>query len=63
MRARDIDLFKRFEDYPFETRLRKQGREGAVAEVCVVERVDRIRQAVVDVKRGLAEAILAELAC
>ena len=58
---RDINLFKRFEDYPFETRLRKQGREGAVAEVCVMERVDRVREAVVDVKRGSAEQILAEL--
>ena len=59
---RDMDLFKRFEDYPFETRLRKQGRAGAVAEVCVVERVDKVREAVVDVKRGLAHEILAELA-
>ena len=60
---RDMDLFKRFEDYPFETRLKKNGREGAVAEVCVVERVDSIREAVVDVKRGLADEILAELLC
>lgn len=60
---RDMNLFKRFEDYPFDSRLRKQGREGAVAEVCVTERVGRIREAVVDVKRGLAEEILAALTC
>lgn len=59
---RDMDLFKRFGDYPFETRLRNQGRERAVAEVCVIERVDRIREAVVDVKHGFAKEILAELA-
>ena len=59
---RDIDLFKRFEDYPFETRLRKQGRERAVAEVCVMERVNRVQEAVIEVKRGSAEEILAELA-
>ena len=60
---RDIDLFKRFEEYPFETRLQNQGRERAVAEVCVMERVDRIREAVADVKRGFAAEILAALAC
>ena len=32
-----------------------------MAEVCVMERVDRVREAVVDVKRGSAEQILAEL--
>lgn len=60
---RDMDLFKRIENYPFETRRRKQGRDRAVAEVCVMERADRIREAVVDVKRGLPEEILAELEC
>lgn len=60
---RDMDLFKRFVDYPFETRLRKQGRERAVAEVCVMERVDSVREAVVDVKCGSAAEILTELAC
>ena len=60
---RDMDLFQRFEDYPFESRLRKNRREGAVAEVCVLERVDDIREAVVDVKHGLPDEILASLAC
>ena len=60
-RARDMSLFKRFEDYPFETRWRKQGTAGAVAEVCVVEGVEKIREAVVDVKHGLPGEILAEL--
>lgn len=57
---RDMDLFKRFADYPFEKR-RKQGKERAVAEVCVVCRVEKIRQAVVDVKHGLPGEIMAEL--
>ena len=58
---RDLDLFKRFEEYPFSTRRKKQGRERAVAEVCVIERVDRIRDAVTDVKRGLPAEILEAL--
>ena len=58
---RDLDLFKRFENYPFEAR-RRQGKEGAVAEVCVVHRVERIREAVVDVKRGLPGEIMTEVA-
>lgn len=61
--SRDMNLFKRFQDYPFENRLRKYKRERAVAEVCVVDRVDKIREAMVDVKRGLADAILAKLLC
>ncbi len=60
---RDLDLFKRIEEYPFETRLQSYGRERAVAEVCVMKRVDRIQEAVTDVKRGFAPDILAALAC
>ena len=59
---RDMNLFKPFEDYPFEAR-RRRGKERAVAEVCVVDGVEKIRDAVVDVKRGLPEKILAELEC
>lgn len=59
---RDMNLFKRLEDYPFETRRRKQGKEGAVAEVCVEGRVEEIREAVVDVKRGLPGEIMRDLA-
>lgn len=58
--TRDMNLFKRFADYPFEKR-RKQGKERAVAEVCVVCRVEKIREAVVDVKHGLPGEIMAEL--
>lgn len=60
---RDMNLFKRLQEYPFETRLKEQGRKGAVAEVCVLDRVERIREAVRDVKSGLAHEILAELSC
>ena len=59
--CRDMNLFKRFEDYPFEKR-RRHGIERAVAEVCVVDRVEKIREAVVDVKRGLPGEIMAEMA-
>ena len=59
---RDMNLFKPFEAYPFEAR-RRRGKEGAVAEVCVVDGIEKIRDAVVDVKRGLPEKILAELEC
>ena len=59
---RDMRLFKRFEDYPFESRWSKQGKAGAVAEVCVIDRVEKIREAVVDVKHGLPGEIMAELA-
>lgn len=58
---RDMNLFKRFEDYPFYTR-RRHGIESAVAEVCVEDRVEKIREAVVDVKRGLPGEIMAEMA-
>ena len=59
--CRDMDLFRPIENYPFEARLKKQGRERAVAEVCVVDRVAKVREAVIDVKRGLASEILADL--
>ena len=59
--CRDMDLFKRFEDYPFETRRRRYGKEGAVAEVCVVDRVAKIGEVVVEVRRGLPGEIMAGL--
>ena len=61
-KRRDLNLFKRFEDYPFETRWRRQGKAGAVAEVCVIDRVEKVREAVVDVMHGLPGEIMAELA-
>ena len=60
---RDINLFKRFQEYPFEMRLKKQGKRGAVAEVCVLDQVERIREAVIKVKCRFAHEILADLAC
>jgi len=59
---RDLTLFKRIQDFPFDERLQKQGRERAVAEICVMDRVDTIREAVVGVECGLAAEILANLA-
>lgn len=58
---RDFDLFKRFEDYPFDNRLYRYGRAKAIAEVCVLDRVDRIREAVLETKHGMAQDILEEL--
>lgn len=58
---RDMDLFKRIEDYPFESRRKRCGRAKAVAEVCVLDRVEKIAEAVLEVKRGSAKAILAGL--
>ena len=59
---RDMTLFKRFADYPFEDRRRKYGVAKAVAEVCVVDRVERIAEAVLDVKRGTAGEVMKALA-
>ena len=58
---RDMDLFKRFEDYPFEFRRKRYGRAKAVAEVCVLDRVEKIAEAVLQVKSGSAKKILAAL--
>ena len=58
---RDVDLFKRFEDYPFDYSLQKRKRKGAVAEVCVLDKVDRIHEAVIDTEHGLAKDILESL--
>ena len=58
---RDMNLFKRFEDYPFEERRRKHGVAKAVAEVCVVDRIERISEAVLDVNRGTAGEVMEAL--
>ncbi len=57
---RDMDLFKRIFDYPFEER-RKYGVHNALAEVCVLDKVLHIHRAVKEVKSGLSEEILASL--
>ena len=59
---RDMGLFKTVSDYPFESRLRKYGRACAVAEVCVLEGVRRIGDAVLDVKSGSASEVMSRLA-
>ena len=58
---RDMNLFKRIEDYPFKERRRRRGKEKAVAEVCVVDRVEKIGEALIDVKHGSADKIMADL--
>lgn len=60
---RGLNLFKPFQEYPFEARRKTQGRQRAVAEVCVLDRVERIREAVRDVKSGFAHEVLDGLAC
>lgn len=59
---RDMTLFKRFKDYPFEDRRKKCGVGKAVAEVCVLDRVERIAEAVLEVKRGTAGEVMEALA-
>ncbi|MDE2675991.1 MAG: hypothetical protein OXH65_12885 [Paracoccaceae bacterium] len=58
---RDMSLFKTIEDYPFDRNKKESGMKSDVAEVCVLDRVDRIREVVVETKHGLAEDILMEL--
>lgn len=59
---RDLDLFKRIEDYPFPAKPTPSKVAKAVAEVCVVDRVERIVDAVLDVKMGTAGAVMMALA-
>ena len=47
---RDLDLFKRFEEFPFDDRLKSHKPARAVAEVCVVEGIRDIGDLVVDVR-------------
>ena len=58
---RDMTLFKRFAEYPFEERRKKYGVARAVAEVCVVDGFKRIAEAVLDVKRGTAGEVMEAL--
>ena len=60
--ARDMDLFKEFSAYPFEFRRRRYGKTGAVAEVCVLDGVQQIAEAVLEVKRGSGREVMAALA-
>ena len=59
---RDMDLFKRIEDYPFPERPSPSKVAKAVAEVCVVDQVRRVADAVVDLKKGTAGAVMKALA-
>ena len=54
---RDFGLFKSIAEYPFDYRHRKYGRAKAVAEICVLDGVDRIAKVVLDVKSGNARQI------
>ena len=47
---RDLDLFKRFEEFPFDDRLKSHKTAKAVAEVCVVGGIRDIGDLVVDVR-------------
>ena len=59
---RDMDLFKRIEEYPFPDKPTSSKIAKAVAEVCVVDGVRRIAEAVIDVKHGSAGEVLDALA-
>ena len=55
---RDMGLFKRLEDYSFPARPSPSVVAKAVAEVCVVDRVECIADAVLEVVRGSADDVL-----
>lgn len=52
---RDLDLFKRFEEFPFDDRLKSHKRAKAVAEVCVVGGIRDIGEVVVDVRTATVD--------
>ena len=49
---RDINLFQRIEDFPFDTLPAKEDPPKTLAELCVIERVDNVAEAVIDVIHG-----------
>ena len=55
---RDMDLFKPLKDYPFPERPSASAVAKAVAEVCVVDGVERIAEAVIGVKSGSARDVM-----
>ena len=59
---RDMDLFKRFENYPFPEKPSPSTVAKAVAEVCVVDRVEKMAKAVLEVKRGSPGEVMDALA-
>ena len=52
---RGMGIFRELRDYPFEERMKKYSVEGAVAEVCVRDRVEEIATCVQKVKTVTAE--------
>ena len=59
---RDMDLFKPLRDYPFPSSRSRSAIAKAVAEVCVVDGVPRIAEAVLEVIQGTADAVIRALA-
>ena len=55
---RDMDLFKRIDDYPFPNRPSPSVVKKAIAEVCVIDRVERMAEVVIKVESGSACIIL-----
>ena len=47
---RSLDLFKSIPDYPFEERVRKCRLQGAIAEVCVLDRVEELAACTLEVR-------------
>lgn len=55
---RSMDMFMKFEDYPFDELMRKKRVEGAVAEVCVIHGVEDIEACTLDARTvSVSEAI------
>ena len=55
---RDMDLFRRLQDYPFPEQPSPSAVAKAVAEVCVVDRVEKISEAVLEVVSGSAREVM-----
>ena len=55
---RDMDLFRRLKDYPFPERPSASAIAKAVAEVCVVDGVERIAEAVLKVESGSSRDVM-----
>ena len=58
---RDLTLFKTFEDYSFQERRRKYGKARAIAEVCVIDRVAKIADVVIEVNTDTEDEIVQRL--
>ena len=58
---RSTNIFKSIRDYDLKASIKKRGRKKAVAEICVKDRVDNIKEAFVDMISGSKNDIMNKL--